>query len=391
MGGSLCLVLVAFNCEAQVIGRAAPRARVAMPQLGLHTVADDSGHFAFDSVSDGRWGVVAHSPAGYALALATVRDGNARVTMRAAPAALADCSGADTTQTATRAEGMHLVVRPDQPAPGTLLELTAAGDSARAIWGRVAGEPVLFRRDTDDTFVALAAVPLDSGPKIRAALRYRYANGATVERDTAIAVNSAPIVAKAAAPREKLRVAAQFSRPATSQVTRRIEGESELAQAVGAIALATPPLWSEPFMRPRASAITSGFASGRNFNGTVNSRHTGVDFRGKVGDTVQATNRGVVALVADFYLAGTVVYIVHGAGLVSGYFHLSATDVAIGDTVRRGQVIGRVGQSGRVTGPHLHWIIRYDHTTVDPMGVLSLGPFPREIAPTCRGSDSQSH
>jgi murein DD-endopeptidase MepM/ murein hydrolase activator NlpD len=358
-----------------------------MPQLGLHTTADDSGRFAFDSVNDGRWGVEAHSAAGYGLGLATVRNGTGHVTVTAAPSALAYCTGGDTT----RPVASRLIVRPAQPTPGTLLVLTAVDDSARAIWGRVAGEPVMFWRDTADTFVALAAAPLEAGQTIGAELAYRYAQGEQAKRDTAFAVNVEPIIARATAPRERLRVAAQFSRPATSDVTRRIEGESELARAVGAIAMATPPLWREPFMRPRASAITSGFASGRKFNGTLNSRHTGVDFRGKVGDTVQATNRGVVALVADFYLAGTVVYIVHGAGLVSGYFHLSATDVAIGDTVRRGQVIGRVGQSGRVTGPHLHWVIRYDHTVVDPMGVLSLGPFPREIAGTCRGSDSPSH
>lgn len=239
----------------------------------------------------------------------------------------------------------------------------------------------MFRRDTGKVFVALAAVPLDVST-----VHARIAG-----RDTVLAVTAPPpaVVASAARP-ERLKVAAEFSRPATSDVTRREEGESQLAHTVGEIALATPPLWRAPFMKPRASRITSGFASGRKFNGTLTSRHTGTDFRGKIGDPVRATNRGVVALVADFYLAGTVVYIVHGAGLVSGYFHLSATTVAIGDTVRRGQIIGRVGQSGRVTGPHLHWIVRYDHTSVDPLGVLSLGWIPKRDYGTCRGPDSSA-
>jgi murein DD-endopeptidase MepM/ murein hydrolase activator NlpD len=375
MAGSLCLVLVAFNCDAQVTGRAAPHASVAIPQLGLHTIADDSGRFVFDSVIDGRWGVESHN----SLGLATVRGGIARVSMSMAPSAPADCAGGGIGGVATS----PLVLWPAQPVPGSLIELTATDRSARAISGLVAGELVRFWRDTGDTWIALAGVPLDAGKTISAHLTYGAA-----KRDTAFAINAEPIIARAAAPREKLRVAAQFSRPATTDVSRRIAGESELAREVGAIAVATPPLWREAFQRPRNSVITSGFASGRKFNGTLNSRHTGVDFRGAVGDTVRATNRGVVALVADFYLAGTVVYIVHGAGLASGYFHLSQTDVAIGDTVQRGQVIGRVGQSGRVTGPHLHWIIRYDHTTVDPMGVLSLGWIPRDISSTCRGSDS---
>jgi murein DD-endopeptidase MepM/ murein hydrolase activator NlpD len=77
-------------------------------------------------------------------------------------------------------------------------------------------------------------------------------------------------------------------------------------------------------------------------------------------------------MVADFYLAGRVVYLDHGEGLVSAYFHLSSTTVAQGDTVERGQIIGAVGKSGRVTGPHLHWVVRYGTVTVDPVSMLNL-------------------
>jgi murein DD-endopeptidase MepM/ murein hydrolase activator NlpD len=91
-----------------------------------------------------------------------------------------------------------------------------------------------------------------------------------------------------------------------------------------------------------------------------------------VGDTVRAANRGVVALVDDFFLAGNVVYIDHGAGVVTGYFHLSKPLVAVGDTVARGQRIALVGQTGRVTGPHLHWSGRYGALAVNPLDLLSL-------------------
>src|SRR3989442_13570670 len=82
----------------------------------------------------------------------------------------------------------------------------------------------------------------------------------------------------------------------------------------------------------------------------------GVDFAGRRGAAVRAANRGVVALVADLYLSGTTILIDHGAGLVTGYFHLSRALVSVGDSVARGQLIGHVGASGRVTGPHLHWL-----------------------------------
>jgi murein DD-endopeptidase MepM/ murein hydrolase activator NlpD len=130
--------------------------------------------------------------------------------------------------------------------------------------------------------------------------------------------------------------------------------------------------WAGELVRPRDSRITSGFGNGREFNGEVQSRHMGTDFAGAVGAPVRAPARGVVALVDSFYLGGEVIYIDHGAGLVTGYLHLSRIDVAQGDTVQAGQVIGGVGATGRVTGPHLHWIVRYGTITLDPMSLLEL-------------------
>ena len=98
----------------------------------------------------------------------------------------------------------------------------------------------------------------------------------------------------------------------------------------------------------------------------------GTDYAGAVGAPVYAANRGVVRLVDAFYLGGNVVYLDHGAGLVTAYLHLSAQTVAVGDTVQRGEIIGKVGATGRVTGPHLHWITRYGAVTVDPASLLRV-------------------
>jgi murein DD-endopeptidase MepM/ murein hydrolase activator NlpD len=95
-----------------------------------------------------------------------------------------------------------------------------------------------------------------------------------------------------------------------------------------------------------------------------------------LGEPIFAANRGVVALVAEFFLAGNVVYVNHGDGLVTGYFHMSQPEVAIGDTVERGQEIGLVGSTGRVTGPHLHWSARFGALTINPSDLLALAtPF----------------
>jgi murein DD-endopeptidase MepM/ murein hydrolase activator NlpD len=80
--------------------------------------------------------------------------------------------------------------------------------------------------------------------------------------------------------------------------------------------------------------------------------------------------------VSEFFLAGNVVYIDHGNGVVTGYFHMSHQEVAVGDTVERGQEIGLVGSTGRVTGPHLHWSARFGALTIDPGDLLVLSaPF----------------
>jgi murein DD-endopeptidase MepM/ murein hydrolase activator NlpD len=133
----------------------------------------------------------------------------------------------------------------------------------------------------------------------------------------------------------------------------------------------TPRLWTGVVM-PRSDRVTSSFGDGRIFNGQVSSRHTGLDLDGEPGDTVVAMSRGVVELAEQFELAGNNVYINHGAGLVSAYFHLSEQLVSAGDTVEVGTPIGRVGATGRVTGPHLHWVVRYGHTSVDPRSLIAV-------------------
>ncbi len=172
-------------------------------------------------------------------------------------------------------------------------------------------------------------------------------------------------------PDERLTVAPKYAQ-LDSATQARVDGEIEQARAVGRAAHDIPRLWRGRFSPPRPGRVRSVFGTGRIFNGEVTSRHYGTDFAGGIGAPVRAAGRGVVALVANFYLAGHAVYLSHGAGLVTGYFHLSRVDVAAGDTVGRGQVIGGVGKSGRATGPHLHWIARYGAITVDPMSLLRL-------------------
>lgn len=262
---------------------------------------------------------------------------------------------------------VSLSTTPATPVRGALfrLELAATGpapvDSAT---GTVADEPLHFRREDGVFWAALAPVPVEGGDSL-AVLLVLWSG------DTPDTIYTSLAVAAGDYTHERLRVAPSMAEP-DSAARVRIAREIARAREVSRGAQQTPRQWSAPFLRPRPTRITSRFGTAREYNGAVTSRHLGTDFAGAVGTPVRATNRGRVALVADFYLAGKVIYLDHGEGLVSAYFHLSKAQVRAGETVERGQVIGAVGQSGRVTGPHLHWVMRYGAVTIDPMSVLGL-------------------
>ena len=268
------------------------------------------------------------------------------------------------------AQAARLSIVPTRPEPGAIVRLTlrdsAAGGAITSIRGTMAGEPLHFVSSGRGMWRAIGGVPVDASGSVTAV--------AVVTRgpDVVDSITARAVVPRPRVATSRLNVDTGFTRPLDSATAARVANENARARDVGRRAHETPQLWTRGFLPPRASEITSRFGSGRLFNGQVTSRHLGVDFRGAVGDTVRAANRGVVALVENFFLAGNVVYIDHGAGLVTGYFHLSQPLVAVGDTVARGQAIGLVGQTGRVTGPHLHWAARYGALAVNPLDLLAL-------------------
>lgn len=307
-----------------------------------------------------------------------------RMSLAVASLALSATSlAAQATQESSVAIPVHrdpasLSVTPRRPGLGSLVRLSirrsnSAEDSVVAITGWMAGEPLHFRSDSTGLERAFGVVPTEASDSIVARAYVSYESGRT---DTLRLVLPFPHRVNPTAVRparaRRLRVSNVFTARPDSLTEARVERENEEARAIGRHSHATPQLWSEPFIKPRASRITSGFGSGRLFNGRLSSSHGGVDFAGQPGDPVRAANRGVVALVDNFFLAGNVVYLNHGGGVVTGYFHLTQALVAPGDTVERGQEIGLVGATGRVTGPHLHWSARYGEHTFDPMGLVEL-------------------
>ena len=131
-------------------------------------------------------------------------------------------------------------------------------------------------------------------------------------------------------------------------------------------------LWTRGFLRPVAGAIASSFGTRSIYNGESRPPHSGADFRSPEGTPVHAPAGGRVVLARELYFSGNTLVIDHGLGVFSLLAHLSTFDVREGDSVAADQILGRVGATGRVTGPHLHWAMRVGGARVDPLSVLAV-------------------
>lgn len=167
-----------------------------------------------------------------------------------------------------------------------------------------------------------------------------------------------------------LSVAPKFVQPAPEDL-KQIEEEGKLKARVFA-ASASQRLWSGSFRAPVAAVATDSFGTRRMFNKKLASIHKGADFRAPAGTLVHASNSGVVVLARPLYFEGNCVIVDHGLGLFTVSMHFSRIDVHEGQHVKAGDVLGLSGATGRVTGPHLHWAVRWQGAYLDPIKLLKL-------------------
>lgn len=169
---------------------------------------------------------------------------------------------------------------------------------------------------------------------------------------------------------EKLKVDPGKVNPKERDRQRAAREAREVRRIYGSAA--PLPKWLTAFQKPLASHITSPFGNRRLFNGQLTSYHSGIDFRAPPGTPVKAANRGSVRLAKELFYAGNTVLIDHGAGVYTIYAHLSRIGVGLDQPVEKGQVIGWSGQSGRVSGPHLHWGVKLNGRNVDPLQFMTV-------------------
>jgi murein DD-endopeptidase MepM/ murein hydrolase activator NlpD len=171
-------------------------------------------------------------------------------------------------------------------------------------------------------------------------------------------------------PSRSLSVDEKYVTP-PAEVLARIDEEREKVNAI--FASVTPEkFWIGLFRIPVPGKVISAFGKRNIYNGKPRSPHSGADFKGAAGTPIRAPNAARVVLAEDLYYSGNTLILDHGLGLYSYLAHLSEFSVKKGDQVEPGDLIGKVGATGRVTGPHLHWTVRLIMARVDPLSLVNI-------------------
>lgn len=249
--------------------------------------------------------------------------------------------------------------------PGELLLVTLTGASAASeVRVGAFGRTITAYATAREQWQALVPIDLE-----QATGRYDLIATARVGARTARATRTIVVEPKVFSTRT-LKVAASFVNP-PAKARARIAREALVVRSAYATS-APQRLWNTPFVAPVNEPANSRFGQRSIFNGQPRSRHSGTDFLSPAGTPVKAPNAGRVVVAQDLFMSGNTVIIDHGLNLFSMMAHLQAIDVRDGDMVMAGQIVGRVGATGRVTGPHLHWAMRASGARVDPLSAVAL-------------------
>jgi len=261
-----------------------------------------------------------------------------------------------------------------EPTQGSLLllELRSATQPVTAITANWDNREIPFWQErkanekSPDVWRALLGVDLELKPE-----NYALTLAAKTESTEEISCSASIDVKEGKFATESLKVAPNFVEPNPEQLARA-DAERQRLRAI--FATITPDrLWSGSFHYPLTGVTTGGnFGKRRILNGKAGSPHGGVDFPSPAGTPVYAAQRGRVVLAEPLYFSGNTVIVDHGLGLYTFYAHFESISVQPGDLVDTGALLGKVGATGRVTGPHLHWGATVNRARTNPLDLISL-------------------
>lgn len=249
--------------------------------------------------------------------------------------------------------------------PGEVVVLTISGVPPSApVRARAFDRDLTPFQDDKQSWKVLVGIDLETKPG-----KYPV----TVEAGPAGSASRASyalVVRSKTFPTRQLKVDNAFVNPPESAQARIAQDARDLERCWREAAAAR--LWTAGFIRPVPQPSNSAFGSRSVFNGQARNPHSGADFLSPAGQPVLAPGAGKVVLAKDLYFSGNTVVIDHGTGVFSLLAHLSAIGATEGTTVAAGDPVGKVGATGRVTGPHLHWTVRVAGARVDPLSLLSV-------------------
>ena len=260
---------------------------------------------------------------------------------------------------------VEVVYRTFQPGEIIVVSIEDNQDIKEA-WMRFLGKKYLMGNDKSGSRL-LTFIGLDLGLKpgtypIKIFIKDNTGHWETLEKEISILARKFP--------EKKLRVKEKFVVP-PPEMRERIKRESEILRSIYSI-FSSRWLGKEKFITPTSGKAAANFGERRIYNNKPRSSHSGVDISAPFGTPVKASNSGRVVLASNLYFSGKTVIVDHGLGLFTLYCHFSRIRVKRGDLVELGDIVGEVGATGRVTGPHLHWGVKIFSSRVDPFSLLSL-------------------
>jgi murein DD-endopeptidase MepM/ murein hydrolase activator NlpD len=261
---------------------------------------------------------------------------------------------------AETAKQTEFVIVPGKPGPGDIAVITLKGVKG-PVEGVFNGKTLYFNgmHDPQNSFQAILGIDLLTAPGDY--ILDIIAGGTRLHRTVTISKKKYP-VQRLTLPRGMVELSPEND--------ARAEREQKVMAAIWP--RETARAWSGNFINPRSGRITTTFGVRRVINKIPKSSHTGVDVSAKEGDEVRAPNNGIAVLTDEQFYSGNSIVLDHGQGIYTMFFHLSKMLVTPGQEVRKGDVIGLVGSTGRSTGAHLHWGARIQGARVDPMELIHL-------------------
>lgn len=245
-----------------------------------------------------------------------------------------------------------------KPVPGGVA-VVDLGPSASAPSATYQGKPLLVIHEDGQRWIALVGLPLTTKP----GSQQIQVNG---KRTLSFQVASKHYV------EQRITIKNQQQVNPNAANLKRIERElAEQTRAYQQFSARQPS--NLLFDKPVNGPLSSPFGLRRFFNGEERNPHSGLDFAANRGTPIKAPAAGTVILTGDYFFNGKTVFVDHGQGLISMFCHLSEIGVKVGDELPRGGVLGKVGATGRATGPHLHWNVSLNDARVDP--AIFIGAF----------------